>query len=177
MILRTVGLIASWFIICCLLEALHGVATGLGLLPYPGKGVIGPIDWFLIVISVPLAITLNRAFRRRRSRPTMTDAQPPSARSLVRPIEDHMQRGFRDLPAPLKLFVLILVGISFVPPFLFGHSGASFWSALVWCPVLSIETVWNGWRAPRGGIIGSLLFGLVPAALWCVPTYWLGRLI
>lgn len=75
MILRTVGLIASWFIICCLLEALHGVANVLGLLPYPGKGVIGPIDWFLIVISVPLAITLNRVFRRRLSRPAMTDAQ------------------------------------------------------------------------------------------------------
>lgn len=82
--LRTIGLIASWFIICCLLEALHGLATGLGLLPYPGKGVIGPIDWLLIVISVPLAIALNRAFRRRRSRPTMTDAQPPSARSLIK---------------------------------------------------------------------------------------------
>lgn len=177
MILRTVGLIASWVIICFLLELLNGLAAGLGLLPYPGKGVIGPIDWFLIVIALPLAIALNRALRRRLSRPTMTDAQPPSARSLIRPIENHMQRGFRDLPAPLKLFVLILMGISLVPPFLFGHSGAPFWSALVWCATLSVEAIWSGWRAPRGGIIGSLLFGLVPAALWCVPTYWLGRLI
>ena len=70
---------------------------------------------------------------------------------------------------------IILMVISFAPPFLFGHNGAPFWSALLWSVVLSVETVFGGWRAPKGGVVGSLLFGTLVAALWCVPTYWLGR--
>jgi len=67
MILRALGWIACFFVVGTLLEALYGVATGLGVLPYPGKGVMGPIDWFLIIISVLLATVLHRALRRRRS--------------------------------------------------------------------------------------------------------------
>jgi hypothetical protein len=68
MILRALGWIACWFILINLLEALHGFATGFGLLPYPGKSVMGPFDWFLVVISIPLATMIYRALRRRLSR-------------------------------------------------------------------------------------------------------------
>jgi hypothetical protein len=37
--------------------------------------------------------------------------------------------------------------------------------------------VFSGWRAPRDGVVGSLAFGTFVAAIWCIPTYWLGRLI
>ena len=68
MILRALGWIVCWFITISLLELLHGVATGLHLLPHPGEGVMGPFDWVLVVISVPMAIALYRALRRRWSR-------------------------------------------------------------------------------------------------------------
>jgi hypothetical protein len=76
----------------------------------------------------------------------------------------------------MKLFLLALMVISFAPPFWFGRVRAPFWSALVWCAVLSAETVLGGWRSPSGRIFGSLVFGSVLAAVWCVPTYWIGRL-
>jgi hypothetical protein len=80
MILRALGWIACFFVVGTLLEALHGVATGLGLLPYPGEGVMGPIDWFLIIISALLATglyrTLRRALRRRRSHSRLSASSP-----------------------------------------------------------------------------------------------------
>jgi TPR repeat protein len=66
MILRALGWIVCWFVTVCLLELLHGVAIAFDLLPDPGKGVWGPLDWVLVVISVPLVIALYQALPRRR---------------------------------------------------------------------------------------------------------------
>jgi hypothetical protein len=78
----------------------------------------------------------------------------------------------------MKIIFSILVVISFAPPFIWGHSGAPFWVVLVWSAVLSLEAVYSGWRAPRGGVIGSFVFGIVIATVfWSAPTFWLGHLI
>jgi hypothetical protein len=67
-ILRGVGWIACWFIVVCIGEVMHGIATGLGLLAYPGEGVWGAVDWFIVVVSVLPASMLYVALRDRRLR-------------------------------------------------------------------------------------------------------------
>jgi hypothetical protein len=65
-ILRGLGLIACWFLVVCIAEALHGVATGLGLLPYPGKGGMGAVDWFIVVVSALLVLFFYFRYRWRK---------------------------------------------------------------------------------------------------------------
>jgi hypothetical protein len=77
----------------------------------------------------------------------------------------------------MRVIFPILMAISFAPPLYFGHIRAQFWTAILWSAVMSIETVYGGWRAPKGGTAGSLVIGTSFAALWCIPTYWLGRMI
>jgi len=77
----------------------------------------------------------------------------------------------------MKALFIILMAVSFAPPAIFGHIGAPFWTAVVWSAVISAETVFGGWRAPKGGIVGSLLVGTGFAALWCIPTFFVGKML
>lgn len=88
-----------------------------------------------------------------------------------------MSRGLGGLPGPLKATFFAVMAISFVPPFLFGHIGAPFWTVILWSAVISVETVFGGWRAPKGGFVGSVLIGTGFAALWCLPTFFIGKML
>ena len=86
-------------------------------------------------------------------------------------------RALRSLPFALKAFAIFMLVLSFGPPFYFGHIRAPFWTAILWSAVISFELVAGGWRAPMGGFLGSLLAGTAFAAVWCVPTFFIGKLL
>jgi hypothetical protein len=88
-----------------------------------------------------------------------------------------MSHGLGTLPAPIKIFFFVLMAISFAPPFLFGYNGAPFWTTILWSVVIAVETVGGGWRAPNKGIAGSFLIGCGFAAIWCIPTFFIGKIL
>jgi hypothetical protein len=65
-LLRGLGFFAIWWIIVGLLELLHGLAAGIHILPYPGKGIMGAVDWSIIALSTIATFGLYVRSRIRR---------------------------------------------------------------------------------------------------------------
>jgi hypothetical protein len=76
------------------------------------------------------------------------------------------------------VFFALLMALNFGMPFAFGYFGDTstpVWISLVWSPVMATQAVPTGWRAPKASMLGSWIVGTCFAALWCVPTFFIGR--
>ncbi len=70
----------------------------------------------------------------------------------------------------------VLIGLHFAPPFFWGLNGVSVLAVIAWGIFMAVEAVATSWRAQQHGIITSFLIGTLFANLWCVPTYYFGRI-
>lgn len=72
-------------------------------------------------------------------------------------------------------FFIFLMALSFGASFWAGYNEAPVLTAFILSAAMAVTEVWAGWRAPKGGTLGSLVLGTCFAATWCIPTYFLGR--
>jgi hypothetical protein len=70
----------------------------------------------------------------------------------------------------------VLIGLHLAPPFFWGLNGVGVLAAIAWGIFMAVESVAMGWRAHQHGIVASFLIGTIFANVWCVPTYYFGRM-